>query len=275
MKVSVVVPAYKDVVALKLILEAFNRQTYKDFEVIVAEDDDSIEVSDLIAGFKSNYPIKHFQHKDVGYTTKPIAVNGSIRMSEGDYLIFIDGDTIPYSTFIDGHVELSKEGVALCGRRVNLGKDISDMIRNGEVCPYELERNYIKKYLFLKKSNTRHFEKGVYVKPNGFLHKIFSIFDRNVHLLGSNFSCYKKDMLEINGSDEDMRPGAGTDDVDIEWRLKAIGVKIISCKNTANLFHLFHERNDNRPERAEYNRKVMAEKKEKNQYRCTNGIYKL
>ena len=53
MKVSVIVPTYKDTQALELILDALKLQTYKDFEVIVAEDDDSDEVKVFLEKYKS------------------------------------------------------------------------------------------------------------------------------------------------------------------------------------------------------------------------------
>ena len=48
MKVSIIVPTYKDIVALRLILMAFNEQTYSNFELIIAEDDDSIQTAQLL-----------------------------------------------------------------------------------------------------------------------------------------------------------------------------------------------------------------------------------
>lgn len=275
MYVSVIIPTYKDVRALELILEAFNYQTYKKFEVIVAEDDNSEEVKSFLKNFKSNYEIQHFSHEDIGSTTKPIAVNRAVKMSRGEYLIYIDGDTIPYSTFVDGHVSLSERKTALCGRRVNLGKVMSQEIREGKLSTLELEKKYFRFLPALLKDHARHIEQGIYLKPNSYIQDFLSAKNKNLHLLGSNFSCYKNDMIEINGSDEDMPPGAGTDDVDIEWRLQAIGVQIKSCKNSANLFHLYHKRNDNREERTLKNKEIIREKQLHNNYQCKNGIYKL
>lgn len=274
MLVSVIVPAYKDVRALELILEALNRQTYTHFEVVVAEDDESPEIKALLGHFKANFALKHFHHPDVGSTTKPTAVNSAVRISEGAYLIYIDGDTIPYTTFVEGHVALAKPNTALCGRRVNLGEASSQAIRDGSLDPVDLERHYLRYFFRLQRDGTRHYEQGFYLRPNSWLQGRVASTNKNLHLLGSNFSCYREDMMRINGSDEDMPPGAGTDDVDIEWRLQAIGVAIRSCKNVANLFHLYHARNDNRSERSEKNRQIIAEKKAENRYRCKNGIIK-
>ena len=129
MLVSVIVPTYKDVKALELILEALQLQTYKTFEVVVAEDDDSIEVKSFLNDYVSNYDIKHIFHENIG-NRKAIIMNKAILVANGEYIIFIDGDTIPYSTFVDSHVKLSEKKVVLCGRRVNLGDKVSKELRD-------------------------------------------------------------------------------------------------------------------------------------------------
>jgi len=98
-------------------------------------------------------------------------------------------------------------------------------------------------------------------------------YDKNVHIVASNFSCYKKVMLAINGSDESMPGGPGVDDTDVEWRLGAMGVTPKSCKFSANLFHLNHLRND-RKEHYKMNMARIKEKQAKNEYRCRDGIIK-
>ena len=55
LKVTVLIPTYKDIVALKLILDALQYQTYTNFEIIVAEDDNSQETKDFLKNYKSKY----------------------------------------------------------------------------------------------------------------------------------------------------------------------------------------------------------------------------
>ena len=42
MKVSIIITVYKDTQALELILKALENQTYQNFEVIISEDDKSL-----------------------------------------------------------------------------------------------------------------------------------------------------------------------------------------------------------------------------------------
>ena len=61
-------------------------------------------------------------------------------MSEGECIIFIDGDTIPYSTFIEYHVLLSGPNIGLCGRRVNLGDKVSSDLRKKHINIKDIEK---------------------------------------------------------------------------------------------------------------------------------------
>ena len=272
MKASIVIPTYKDIIALKLILDALQYQTYKDFEIIIAEDDDSIEIKNLLSNYKSKYTIKHYFHEDNG-NRKPKAVNNAIKISTGEYIIFIDGDTIPYSTFIENHIKLSGKNICLCGRRVNLGDKVSQGLRKSEINALYIEQNYLKLYLYLSNDNIRHYEQGFVFKPNKFIEKFINKLNKNETILASNFSCYKNKLIEVNGIDESLPYAPSRDDYDLQWRLEYIGVRMRSCKYCANLLHLNHSRDDRNKEDA-FNKMLIEKKKLRNEYRVKNGILK-
>jgi hypothetical protein len=61
-------------------------------------------------------------------------------------------------------------------------------------------------------------------------------------MLGSNFSAWKRDLVEVNGFDEEYDgPGCG-EDSDVQYRLGLIGVRGKSLRNLAIQFHLWHPR---------------------------------
>jgi len=270
-KVSLLIPTYQDVEALALILEALELQSYKDFEVIVAEDDESEGCKVLLKKF-ANLDIKHVFHKDEG-NRKATILNKALALVSGEYLVFIDGDTIPFSTFIESHVALSDSKLVLCGRRVNLGEFVSQELREKKISAYEIENNYFKNYNYLKKNGTRHYEQGLQLKPNSWLYKQLSNFNKNVHILGSNFSCFKEDFFHINGFDEDI-VGGSKDDVDLEWRLIDSGCQMKSVKYCANLFHLYHDR-ASREEEEKIAKEQMKKNRKDGRYIAENGIKKL
>ncbi len=273
-KVSVIVPTYKDLVALKLILDSLDKQSYKEFDIIIAEDDDSAKTKEFLNKYKSMHKIYHFTQEDKG-NRKAFILNKALKEIKSDYLIFIDGDTIAFKRFVESHVELAQKKYILCGRRVNLGKKISEDIRDDKIQVNEIESSYrsIKTFKYLTKNGTRHYEQGVSFSPNNFILKFFHYFDKNLHILGSNFSCFRDDLEYINGFDEDIE-GGSRDDVDLEWRFLMSGCKLKSVKFCANLFHLYHDRS---PREESYNiaQKQMKKNKLEKRYICKNGIKKL
>jgi len=132
MKASVIVAVYKDVEALSLIVQALKMQTYKDFEVVIAEDGQDEKIAEFVSSIEG-LEVKHTTQEDLG-VRKARSQNNGILASSAEYLIFIDGDCIPYTTFVEGHLLLAQEGCVLTGRRVNLPRAISEDLRK--------EKNY-------------------------------------------------------------------------------------------------------------------------------------
>lgn len=58
MKASLIIAVYKDVEALNLIVKALKTQTYKNFEVVIAEDGNSKEMREFISSV-DGIDIKH------------------------------------------------------------------------------------------------------------------------------------------------------------------------------------------------------------------------
>jgi len=243
MKVSLIIAVYKDTRALELILESLSNQIYTNFEVVVAEDGacDSMKKCITEAQQKYNFTIKHTTQEDKG-VRKARSQNNGILASSGEYLIFIDGDCLLYSTFIYGHVQLARPKQALSGRRINLDKKISDAIREGTVKSKDIENSLLTKYLYLAFNKEVRFEQGIYIKPNSLIFQLLQKRKRNTEILGCNFSLWKEDIVRLNGFDElSYGISAIPDDMDWTWRLPMAGIKIESCKNVANMMHLWHK----------------------------------
>lgn len=240
MKVSLIIAFYKDVEALSLIFAALRYQTYTNFEVVIAEDDEAPETTAFLEK-NNDLDTIHIHHPDIDIT-KNVAQNKAICASNGDYLIFIDGDCVPYSAFIANHVVLAEKGKVLSGRRVNLGSKISGKLRKKELSLLKLEKFYLAYYPILALDATSHIEQGIYLNPNGWMYAALKKRKSNLNILGCNFSCFKKDMVEINGFDESYGHTAVADDTDLQWRFEAYGMKMKSCKFAANIYHLYHYR---------------------------------
>ncbi len=275
MQISLIIAVYKDTQALELIFKSLLYQIYNKFEVIVAEDGRSEIVHNCVINARKKYKfnILHTTQNDNGIR-KMRSLNNAIIASSYDYLVFIDGDCILYSTFLQGHYFLAENNYIISGRRCNLGKKFSTMLRNKDIKSIDIENNFFKLFFKLNIDNKeRHTEAGIYINPQGIFYNIF-LKNRqpNTQLLGCNYSCFKKDIIAINGYDEGYGQTAIGDDTDMQWRFEALGLKIKSAKNIANQFHLHHTRNfrDNISYKDE--KKLFLQNKKENKFICTYGL---
>lgn len=238
-KTSVIAAFYNNIKYLKLVLAGFERQTEKDFELIIADDGSKEEVVREIESIASNYSfrIKHTWHPDKSFRKNKI-LNQAILASFSDYLIFIDSDCVPHSRFVEEHINEKMHQVVLTGRRVNLSQKITNELTEQNIRAGFIEDQYLKIIddgLFGKSYDV---EKGFYLE-NKFLRRILNKKYRG--LLGCNFSLHKKDLLDINGFDERYEAPSIGEDTDIEFRLKLNGVKVKSLNFIALQYHLYHK----------------------------------
>jgi glycosyltransferase involved in cell wall biosynthesis len=268
-KVTIIVSVYKDTESLKLILNSLLNQTVNKFEIIISQDCESEEMKTLLSAYKKD-DIIHLYQKDVGWR-KNIALNNAVRKSTGEYLIFIDGDIIPYRDFVQKHIESITDKKILCGKRVELGSFFSKMIRKNYLNPYILEKLF---YLFLPfviLDKARHIEEGIKVNKESKLEKRLN--RKRPMIIGCNFSCFKKDFIFINGFDEDYNSPSVGEDIDLTWRFQHFGIDSKSVRYLANTLHLYHPRIWDK-ESVKKNNKIMKKKWDNKEFICKNG-YKI
>lgn len=268
MKVSIIIAVYKDVGSLALIIDALKHQTYKNFEVIIAEDGENSDMRDFVVAIKG-LDVKHTTQEDIGIR-KARSQNNGIMASTGEYLIFIDGDCAPYTTFIEAHAALAEEGSVLSGRRVNLSEALTKKIKKNHLDVFDIEKR-LYKYIGLAFEKNSKYEYGVYFSPTGWLYPLLAkLRKRNTSLLGCNFSCFRDDMIAINGFDEGYGETSLSDDTDLDWRFRSFGLTVKSCKNVANMFHLWHTYNERDIGSFYWNK--MVKNKEAQRFRCEKGL---
>jgi len=254
---SLIISVYKNINALKLILKSLEIQSFTNFEIIIAEDNDSEEMSDFVSTYKvnSNLKITHIKQKDDGFR-KNIALNKSIALTQSDYIIFIDGDCVLHKHFIKEHFENRTPNKFLVGRRVMLSEKLTTKLYN----TLDLELlNILNLYL----SRSKRVEEGFYLP--------FLETSKHIGICGSNWSVAKQDLIDINGFDEDYsKPGFG-EDTDIEKRLQLKGLTFKKVKNKAIQYHLHHTVNYNDTNEM---MNLMNMKLKNGNFYCQNGIDK-
>jgi len=270
-RISLIAAFYKDLTALRLIIDALRDQEYDNFELIVAEDNDDPATKEFLQGI-DDIDIVHTTQADKGIR-KARSINNAILASTGDYLIFIDGDCIPHKNFLRSHAALAESGTVLTGRRVNLGPRFSRWLRQDSISIRTIERFYLLLAPLLQFDGGSHIDQGIALGPEGWLYRNFISKRRksNLSLLGCNYSCWKKDMVEIDGYDECYGETALADDTDLQWRFALYGLKTKSCKMAANVYHLHHGRS-HRTTTAPVEIAMMEARKEAGDYHADTGL---
>lgn len=258
-RVSLIIAVYKRVDFLELVLMSVARQSYRDMEIIIAEDDQSDEVRNYIQRIEGSFPfiIKHVSHEDRGFRKNRI-LNSAVRVSSGSYLVFIDGDCLLHKKFIEEHVRHREPDVCLFGRRAMLGPDITEqLIRNKTLKGLS--------FFNLMFTKSRHTEDSLYLP--------WLKSRRDAGVKGCNFSLNLEMLKKINGFDEDFEKPYGGEDTDIERRLRMIHTRFVCTKYKTIEYHLFHGGRENRSSDWEQEGKAFYQKKvDSGSWFCENGL---
>lgn len=241
--VSLICSTYNNPRFLELVLDSVKNQSFKDFELIIADDGSTQETADLIKRFQVNFPapLVHVWHEDNGWRKCQIH-NKAILKASGKLLVFIDGDCVLAPNFLQDHYDVfvqEHKKYVLMGRRVELGPEITQ-----ELTLSNYRRKLINGMaLPLLESCLKNDSRG-YTRVLSLKNKIIRILFKanNVHdLLGSNFSLPKISMVEVNGFNEDYQRG---EDGELFVRLRNSNHKLLGMKYYAVNFHLWHSRGD-------------------------------
>jgi hypothetical protein len=263
--ITLVIAVYNNHRALELLFAALQRQTFRRYEVIIADDGSGRNVADVVNAAKRTYPfpIRHLWHADKGWR-KNTMLNYAIRESTTRYLVFIDGDCIPGMHFMEDHFAEREPGTVLLGRRVEHGKRWSASLTQEAIASGQFERYSFADLMDGLSGVSVRLEHGFRV-TNPLLRSIVSKSDG---MLGSNFSTFKEHLVEVNGFDESYDgPGFG-EDTDLFHRLSLIGVKGKSLRNLAIQYHLWHPQT----RVAERNRRRFEETVRRGEARCVSGL---
>lgn len=234
---SILIAAYNKEDLLARTLLALERQSFRNFEVIICDDGSGPAIAktiDTITG-QVSYAIRHIRHEDIGFRKCKI-LNRGVLLSRADYIIVLDPDCIPHRHFVKGHLEERKPGYFLAGRRLMIGPLLSGQIQENGMDWRRLESMPQLALHWLRFGGGRHLAAGIYLP--GFARKI--IDNRQLALKGCNMSFWKKDLEENNGFEELFEVPCGGEDTDLERRFRLRGLRSRSVKHAAVCYHLHH-----------------------------------
>jgi len=260
--ISVIISTYNQPEWLEKVLWSYEFQTFKNFEIIIADDGSDDKTKNLIERFQKEvtYPIKHVWHEDNGFQ-KTIILNKATVASSSDYLMYSDGDCIARKDFIQTHIDFREQGYFLSGGYFKLPMDISELISKNDIKNQNcFDINWLVKY-GLKKTF-----KANKLTARGFKERFLNRFTTTKATFdGMNVSGWKDNIIKVNGFDERMQYGG--EDREIGERLMNCEIKFKQIRYSAICLHLDHERGYVKPEMIEKNKKIRAiTKKEKIKY---------
>lgn len=228
---SVILATYNDTNILEWSLAAFARQSFTDFELILADDGSSETYEPMLRKWAPRFAreIVHVRHERQGFRKTRIQ-NRAVSVAKTERLIFVDIDCLPQRNFVRNHMMFLEHGVALTGRRVHIRKEILS----------DAEKIYSRGVDLKGGKLFAEWMRGrARVIEHGFELPMFYESGNN-GILGCNFSITRADFAAVNGFNEEFL-GRGGEDTDIDLRLRRNGVRVRCLRNKLIEYHLMHE----------------------------------
>ena len=259
MQLSVIITTYNAPAWLQNVLWGYEAQTFKDFEMVIADDGSAEETRLLIDNMrkKVSYPVQHIWQPDEGFRKCEI-LNKAIVASQTDYLVISDGDCIPRKDFLEVHINKRKQGYFLSGGYSKLPMDISQKITKEDIFNQNcFDIDWLKANgLPATFKNNKFTAKGFKASLLNFITPTHASWN------GHNSSAWKKDIYAVNGFNEQMRYGAL--DREMGERLENSGIKGLQIRYSAVCVHLDHSRGYKNKEDLARNKAIwMKSRKEK------------
>lgn len=239
-KISIIVATYNWPKALNLCLQSLVKQTDSNYEIIVADDGSGLSTQKIIDEIRTNYlfPIKHVWQEDDGCRKTRIA-NKAIEVSEGSYLVFIDGDCIAQPDFIHQHRKLAQENCMTTGSRVLLSEKLTRELLSKEQWDFIKFKNNLFKFWLTRDINK--ILQLLFKRGDGNWRNFDRFFWKRIK--GCNMACWKSDAIAINGFDESL-VGWAHEDADFVFRLEHSGIQRKSGAWATEVIHLYHHVRD-------------------------------
>lgn len=269
MLISVIVTTYNRPDALSAVIRALLDQTDPDFEVIIADDGSGQPTRDALAAFRNaarTLGLKRLVHAwqpDDGFRASA-ARNLGVFASEGEYLVFLDGDCVPRPDFIARHRLLAERGFMVSGSRVLLSEEFTkSVLSSGETIhmrglSYWLQQrlagntNKIVPLLHFPNTGLRHYRKVKWSR-----------------IKSCNLAIWRDDYVAVDGFDESF-VGWGHEDADVVLRLARHGIRRKGGAFSTEVFHLWHRENTRATESE--NRKRVEERMKTGVTRADTGL---
>lgn len=240
---SVVVVTYEWPEALDVVLRALREQGEADLEVVVADDGSGPETARVVESHarSSGVRLVHVRQRDGGWRKARI-LDLAAREASGEYLVFLDGDSIPRRGFLQAMRRAALPGWFLASKRLHLSRRLSERVLEHRIPvwrwsaprwlllhPREVltsDRELARPGLLLPvRDRRRPWRGGEFTPP-------YDAF-------GFCFGVWRADFERVGGFDLRFT-GWGGEDEDIAARLRRLGLRCGWPGPRATMLHLWH-----------------------------------
>jgi glycosyltransferase involved in cell wall biosynthesis len=254
-----VVTTYDRPDALTGVLASVGGQSLRPDEVVVADDGSGPATAEVVRRFESlaSLTVRQVTQPHDGFQAGRIR-NAAIASTDCDYVVLLDGDMIAHPKLIEDHITHARRGYFSQGVRVPLdaratrrqlapGAGIPGLLSPGL---RGLRRSYALRLPALSALLRR--------AANGL-----------IAVKSCNQGFWRRDLLAVNGFDEEMR-GWGSEDKELCARLENAGIHRQTLLFAAVAFHLDHPPAPR--DSAAVNRAIWRETVRSGRTRCEAGI---
>ena len=266
--ISVIVTTYNREDAFEAVLRSLGSQNDRNFEIIIADDGSAPATAALIEQYKARIgvPLTHVWQEHRGFRAGEIR-NRAVRASQGDYVVFLDGDCLTRRDFIATHRRLAEPGWFVTGNRALLTQSLTDAVLSQ---PLEPEHWRMADWLHQRLSGGLNRLAPVLRLPLGPLRKIRPQAWEGAR--SCNLAVWRADLDGVDGFDASFS-GWGKEDSDLLVRLLHAGVRRKDGAYATGVLHLWHAAAD-RSQLAE-NERRLARVIESRRVRAEAGISSL
>ncbi|MEM7262107.1 MAG: glycosyltransferase, partial [Planctomycetota bacterium] len=246
---------------LSLVLEGLRHQTSDDYEVIVADDGSTDDTRTLIEEYADSvsFRVHHAWQADDGFRAARVR-NLGVKAAEGDRIVFLDGDCVPFPNFLDAHAAGARDDVAFAGDRLFLDREPSAALTCAEVA----DGSFVER---IPKSEFRS------LRWRAMKNRVYSAtrLKERPKVVTANLSLSRKAFESVNGLDERF-VGWGHEDEDLRRRLVRRGTQIASVFTTAQVCHLWHKQVDSFHGKVKFGDNIPYFKRGFYLSRCREGL---
>jgi len=267
---SVILTTYEQPAALALVLWGYACQTFADFEIVVADDGSGPETGRVIDRVReaTSLDVRRVWHEDRGFR-KTAILNRAIVASDGDYLIFSDGDCVPREDFVAVHVREAHPSTFLSGGYLKLPREFSERLT-----PEDVRSGRAFRCSWLAAKGWRSGRRRLRLTRSANLGSLLDcVTPTRPTWNGHNASTWKSAIMAVNGFDMDM--GYGGLDRALGEHLVNLGVSGRQIRHRAPCLHLWHPRSYRSPEVLAVHRAIRDRIRVNAEERARLGITEL